>query len=427
MRTVSMAKLESELSLLDFSSLLQISRPGIALSQLSAFEKLLTPIPRGLVRVFPTASIYKGIALNVFTIRQSDNEFRLFPTSLSDHSRNNEFFQVDMVVDNDAVRNPEAREVPRPNVLHCLLVTQLSRLVNKFSDHRLNVSKYDEICRVCMTTFKRVAAKLAHFRTCTDKKRSICGKRRVRNQLIHRPYRLNPFTLKQEENGLSFDRGKCARLLKPLSFSCLDFEQLSRTVDKNKADATDFERTPSQAIKVQTPLSYSIQHRSLYPEIQLPEKLASPRVKFINEDEEQPEKSFFLSLMYTIREDLLLHSRFIEDLLSYNHPPPPMSQRTAEQISYMQSVDRCQICNVRFGSRKTSPKTKAFYIVKRCFDHFHFLQDSSKIRAVICQVRRSFSMVGQFWSVMHFCDVNNVGPAVVYFAVHPSLAFFFTR
>ena len=66
-----------------------------------------------------------------------------------------------------------------------------------------------------------------------------------------------------------------------------------------------------------------------------------------------------------------------------------MSQRTAEQISYMQSVDRCQICNVRFGSRKISPKTKESYIIKRCFDHFHFLQDSSKIRAVICQVRWS--------------------------------------
>ena len=151
-----------------------------------------------------------------------------------------------------------------------------------------------------MTTFWRVAAKLAHFKTCTNKKRGVCGKRRVRNQLIHRPYRLNRFTQKQEENGLSFDRGKCARLLKPLSFSCLDFEQLNRKVDKDKADDTDFERTPSQALKVQTPLSYSIQHRSLYPEIQLPESLASPRVKFINEDEEHPERSFFLSLLYTI-------------------------------------------------------------------------------------------------------------------------------
>ena len=30
------------------------------------------------------------------------------------------------------------------------------------------------------------------------------------------------------------------------------------------------------------------------------------------------------------------------------------------------------------------------------------------------------------WSILvrhTFCDVNNVGPAVVYFAVHPSLAF----
>ena len=389
----NLAKIEAELDLLNFTTLLEVAKPGIAISQLSAFEKLLSPISPALLRIFPALVVYRGISLNLYTVRRANNDFRLFPTSLSENSRNNEYFQVDMVVDNDDIREAKderASHTPK-GVLHCLLITRLPRLINKFSNHCLNVSKYTEICRVCMTTFKSTTAKLDHFKICANKKRGVCGRRRCRNQLVHRPYRLNKFTNKEERNGLTWQRSKCARLLKPLSFSCLDFEQLSRKIVKSRGDPTDFERTPSNAVAVQTPLSYSIQHRGLYPEIPLPANLSSPRVRFINEDDPHPEKSFFLSLLYTIREDLLFHSRFIRDLLSHDQPPPPMSQRTPEQIAYMLSVTHCQICNVRFGSKKVSPKTKAFYVVKRCLDHFHFLQDSSRIRAVTCQVTLSYT------------------------------------
>ena len=420
-RTINVTKLEAELPLLHFSQLLQVARPGIALSQLSAFEKQLSPIPADLLRVFPALAVFRGIALNLFTIRRADGEFRLFPTSLSEHSRDDAFFSVDMIVDNDDIRETKQREASRHNVLHCLLVTQLSRLVNKFSHCRSNISKYTYICKVCMKTFKSTAAKSDHFKICDNKKRGRCGKRRVRNQLIHRPYRINRFTLKTEQNGLSFQRKHCARLLKPLSFSCLDFEQIGRTIDKSQADASNFERTPGNAISSQAPLSYSIQHRGLYPDIPLPQSLIEPRIKFINQADPHPEKTFFLSLLYTIREDLLLHSRFIQDLLSHDQGPPPPNQRTPEQLGYMYSVTRCQICNVRFGSKKRSPKTGAPYLVRRCFDHFHFLEDSSQIRAVTCQVivvdpAVIFSSGGHFlvhWSFFNVWRSFFVGPTIV--------------
>ena len=419
-RTMNVTKIEAELPLLNFSGLLQVSRPGISLSQLSALEKRLSPVPSGLLRAFPALAIYRGISLNLFTVRRADGEFRLFPTSLSEHSRDSNFFSVDMIVDNDDIREINAPATSHPRgVLHCLLVLQLARLVNKFSHRRSNVSKYAHICKVCMKTFHSAAGKLEHFQICDNKKRGVCGKRRVRNQLIHRPYRINRFTLKREQDGLSFQRSKCARLLKPLSFSCLDFEQIGRKIDKSQADASDFERTPGSAISVQAPLSYSIQHRSLYPEIPLPANLISPRIKFINRDDPTPEKTFFLSLLYTIREDLLFHSRFIQDLLSHDQGPPPLHQRTFQQLAYMYSVKRCEICNVRFGSRKKSPKTGAYYPVRRCFDHHHFLENSSQIRAVTCQVspvvilffaiacfvRRS---IWSIWSIIHFFLVHNV-------------------
>ena len=402
MKSVSKTAFESELKLLGFSSLLDISKPGIALSQLSAFEELLSPIPASLRRKFPLLSVYRGISLNVFTVQRKDDAFDIFPTSLSKHSRNSQFFQVDMMVDNDDIREARNTTSPIRNVLHCLLITRLPGLITRFSKGR-NSYRWNNMCRVCMTTFYNTEAMNEHFKICIDRKRGVSGKRRATNRLLHQPYRLNKFNGRKEVNGMFFQRGKCARLLKPLSLSCLDFENFSRTITEESAANSVFENIPGSASTIQTPLSYSIQHRSLYPDIPLPESLDSPRIKFIDESDPAPEQSFFLSLLYTIREDLLLHSRFIRDLLANDRPPPPMNRRTAEQIAYIMSVARCQICAVLFGSRKVSPKTKESYVVKRCFDHFHFLQDSSRIRAVTCQV--TFHPV--FSSIVDGCRSND--------------------
>ena len=126
--------------------------------------------------------------------------------------------------------------------------------------------------------------------------------------------------------------------------------------------------------------------RSNYPELPLPENLASPRAIFFNEADPTPEKTFFLAVFLAMRKDLVEYNEWITELFLLDQPPPLERYRTPEQIQYFRSIRYCQICGTRFGAKKWSARSQSFYTIKRCFDHDHILSNSGGLRGVCCQV-----------------------------------------
>ena len=384
----SIKMMEKEMESIPYHSLLDESQIGIGINQFQSFEKLLSPIPSSLANLFPPLHFFSGISLNGYTIKRRENDFRIYPTSLSKKSRDGSWFQCDMLFDSPCIRPTDDKQftstkTKNQQVLHTLAIRSLSNLINK---HRKgsNVSKFSFICRSCMKSYTSNSARHAHFQTCTEKARGVVGRRKVENRLIHRPQRYNTFKKKMEPNGLFFKRKWAGTMLRSPLLSCLDLESYHKEIVDSKRDASSFENVPRQAVSVQSPMSFCFLHHNLYNEHPLDSNFSEPRVKFLNESDENPEKSFFLSLFLEMRNDLVLYSEYLQKIWSQNPPPPKPGERDTESIEYMNSCRFCAICGVRFGSKRYSVKAKQFYRVKRQFDHSHFQKYASELRSVIC-------------------------------------------
>ena len=217
--------MDKYLDLLPYASVLDAHQQGgFTLSQIAKLEDVLCPIPIGLVNEWSPLQFFDGISINLYTTQRKDGEFRLFPTSVSRHSRKNNFFHVDLMIDNVHIRppktaDPQDEQVGGPRVIHSLLITNLSTLLGKFSNPH-NYRRNRHSCRMCLKTFSDADTLIKHYATCGEMRRGTTGRRRTANRLIHRPYLLNKFSGKMERNGLSFKRKDVGKMLKPLCFVC---------------------------------------------------------------------------------------------------------------------------------------------------------------------------------------------------------------
>ena len=133
--------------MLDYRRFVSIGAAGIPLSKISDFEKTLTPIPRGLLEIFPPLNCFSGLALNIFTIRRAGDTYRIFPLSLSEHSRDlKSHLQIDLLLDSEDLREPSRVPIPQN---HALLIANLPLLLARFSDKRNNARRYQYCCRSC--------------------------------------------------------------------------------------------------------------------------------------------------------------------------------------------------------------------------------------------------------------------------------------
>ena len=351
-RTLNIHKMETELEALSYRSLLTPGTVGISLSQLSQLETLNSnPIHSSLLRLFPALAFYKGVAINQFRVRRSGTDFRIFPVSLSKHSRASDWFQIDLLIDSTDIR-PESCEksFDHSPTKHCLVITNLARLVAKMTGKCANFSKYEVICRTCFRLFRNTVGdhgRLKHDVTCTNQARGVLGRRKSRNILIHRPYVYNSFTNKKERNGLWFKKGFNYRRLRPLALGWMDFESYHVALTERSVNTNAFVKQPPSALAIQTPMSYAIAYTSLYPHIAIPPELSDVRIKFLDESNATL-KDFYISLLLTIRKDLFLLSNFLRDVLSRDRPPPNMRERTFQQRLHIMSVSHCQICGSRY-------------------------------------------------------------------------------
>ena len=380
-----MIEMMRKIELLPFSSLLEPTQTGLSLTQLSRLEDLLKPIPAQLIREWPGLKFFDGFAINCYTILRKEADFRIFPTSLSRFSRESSFLQVDILIENADIKSPETRNDQKdPQILHTLAVKNLSYLIKNFSSNSYVNRNFYHLCRTCLRVFQSAHLLRNHYETCLEMKRGVLGRRRVLNQLIHKPFRKNRFTGKMERNGLRFVRKNVGRMLKPLAFHVADFESFHEKIDESRVNDSTFENAPKSGLTVQTPMAFAWCHKSNYSQHPLPSSLALPRSVFLDDRQEDPEKEFYLSIFLNMRKDLVLYSNWIESILDLDQGPPAQRFRRLEEIIYFRTRKYCQLCGATFGAKKWSQRSQSYYFVKRSWDHCHFMTNAGGLRAVLC-------------------------------------------
>ena len=360
LRTLTISKIKEELETINWRPFISVDSSGIPLDKLNSLEKSLNPIPPKLVKLFPLLSAFEGIALNVFTIRGNNENYRLFPISLSPNSRKlRTFFMCDLLLDSDEIRQPP-HQPPTKN--HCLLISNINTLLNRFSNKNSNIYRYQMCCRSCGFTTISFENINHHFETCNNRARTSLGRRKSLNVLLHTPFKMNKYTQKMEVNGLYFPRAHNFMLLKNSAIIFLDFECYNKRCDNFSEEgitlrATDgiSSKTPKNATHSLPPMSYAYVNTSLYKEHPLPATLATPRFKRLDSNDAiTGERNFYIALLLSLRHDLLLHHLHMKSIFEKDNPPIYPYQMTPEFAAYFASITECQLCGKRFGTKVKS-------------------------------------------------------------------------
>ena len=387
--SLTKTKMELHISFLNTQGLFKHDRLGLSFSDLGLFEKMNSPIPEDLVRVFPTLKLFAGFSINIFCIRKRDNVFRVFPTSLSPNNRDSSYFQIDLLeVTSDILASPLS-DLYREQ--HVLSVPFLSKLITKFTLARTNWSKYIYLCRSCLSVFTTALSKQHHNLICPSAVRrgSTMPRKRSRNQFLHQPFIVNRFTGRTEVNSLKFRRSDNHKTLMPLSIGWMDLESFSGPMP---ISTSIYEKPPRSAISQQRSMSWAYVFSSPYKEIPLPTNLNLPRIRFCAETEDSDERSLYIALFLSMRSDLESHLKHLESVLVKDLGANPTNMRNPRLVQYIRSVECCQLCGSVFGRKKFSVVSQKYYETKRAFDHCHltnktqFPSLSSNLRAVLCQV-----------------------------------------
>ena len=388
----TLENLQKEMETLNYQSVMQIEQNGMTLAQISQLEKLLSPIPSGLVKYFPALRFFHGIGINVYTVQKKDFNFRIFPSAISPMARKTDWFQIDLFIDGPDIRKTYAavssREQTKSNVVHALFVKNLRLLLTNFTSKFNNDTQYQYLCRSCFKVFRLPHLRTRHWEICAERKRGVVQKRRSQNVLVHRPWKKNKWTGQIRRNGLFFPRKWVHRKLAPLGYVVFDFESYHEDCNPQQLDASRWEGPfPKSSLTLQTPMAYSHVMRSLYQEHELPHELSLPRVHFLNPHEENPQRSFFTALLISMRDDLLAYHEWQMQILDRNEGPLPLQYRSAQEMAAFLAARQCELCGAYFHQKQWSIKTQSYYRVKKCYDHNHYLRNSKGCRAIICAGR----------------------------------------
>ena len=370
------------------TDLFQLAKMGLALQDMGKLEAMNSnPIPEGLLQYYPQLAYFSGLSLNIFLIREENGCFRLFPIGLSKNCRKTSHFHIDLIQITSSILVPGAIT---PNN-HVLAAPFLSTLMTKFSGNR---GHYSRICRSCCSVFSSTQALHAHFSVCSidARKGSTSARKRSRNMFSHHPRKLNSFSGRLEPNGLKWRRSSNFKLCAPLCIGLLDTEAYNVPLPKDTGSI--YERVPTGAQGTQSIMCYQYVFKSMYPDIPLSDDLAHPRIRFSPQTPESGDKELFISLFLSLRQDMLHHAEHLKRILKADVPPPPPHARDKDLLLRIAKETHCQICGKRFQSTSFSRRSKSHYVVKRAFDHDHYLtslhfpqlmSNGTPIRAILCQ------------------------------------------
>ena len=385
----SKQEMENDISALNYQNLFKLGKKGLSLGDLEIIENKNSPIPDKLKNRFINLQYFQGFSINLFQIRQSEDIFKVLPIALSKNNRNSNFFQVDLLKLTNDLLEPNSTNTASSTPGHVLVIRNLARLLTKFT-HSSNWRRYSEVCRSCMRTFVTTKLRKEHQLMCPDHaRRGQIIKKKCLNSFIHLPTIINKFNGKTQVNGLYWKRKDAFKCLRPLSVIYADLESFSGGIDVRNISA--FDKTPRSAEKIQLSMSYSYCFAQLYQNIKVPRNLRFPRIKFCSHTGDNTEKDLYIDFLLSLRNDLVRHSQWIENVLTKDRGVPSPNTWSAEMIRYFKSCNSCQFCGRIFGTRLWSAASKSFYHVQKNFDHNHYQTPFgfpaiyTSIRAILCR------------------------------------------
>ena len=148
--------------------------------------------------------------------------------------------------------------------------------------------------------------------------------------------------------------------------------------------------TQPDSLVEQTALSYCLLHTSTYPQFPLPQALSDFRVMHFDR-EQTDEKSFYVKLLTTIRDDLpLIHKFTIDSLKVGNKGTPKLQDLAANERKDFLASQRCSLCGYCYG--RPSPKG-ANQVLRKALHHNHLplmdyipLSDGERQTLPICTI-----------------------------------------
>ena len=359
LRNLTLGRMESEMNLIDYSELITPARTGISARNLPALEKKLSPIPKSVINRFGAMCVFEGVAINLYEIRSSDGEHRLFPISLSKHYQKvRNFFQLDLLFDSKEYRMSDKYEMPTN---HVLLISDIRQLLHRFHPTLHNNRHRDKmsmLCRACFYHTSDFSLLTKHWDICTTQQRTSIGRRNCKNILLHQTHTKNKFSGKLERNGLTFRRADSKMLIKPLCLIALDYESVQHStseIDEHGSTVRQSDgmssKTPKQAITTLPIISVAYAFMNNYEQHPLPPTLSEPRFLRVKDDEPDGEKNFFISFLLKLRHDLLLHYIWMQQVLSLDRGPPPYHERPTHLQNAYANITHCQLCGRRWGQK----------------------------------------------------------------------------
>lgn len=364
---------------------------GIPLSNFRALEKANSPLPEQLTELYPQLNSFKGFALNLYRaqITRTSNppKIVLFPSLLSSHSEDADFLQIDLLQDQRSLRPIDYKRDEPIHPQHALLITSLSKFIANRTPTAAHSNRYTHVCRNCCSVYISPKDLSEHKLICrrlpTGGK---CEKRQSENKKVHQMYVYDNTTKALKRNGISFSRGDLYKTLCPLYISFLDLECLSEDMIPDATRPETIFR-PKDAISHLTAFGWSYVHAPAYKSNPLPPPLRAPRGRFYDPTK-QSESDFWLSLLISMRDDLIQLNEFLDDVLSSDLGPMPYSEMSSTEKEAFNAKIACEICGRRFGSTYLNQQGRPCHVVKNR-DHNHYLRSRHTV-AALCSVSLFF-------------------------------------
>ena len=323
---------------------------GITPTDFGVLEKINQGFSPGLILQYPFLKNYKGLAINLHQIthNQKFNTFHLYPFVLSKFWNNEQYLEVDMLTNSRSLYQKCSKQF-YPN--HALLITNYVRFVVSFG--RI-LGKYIRSimrsCRSCGLVFhnhqlaKTETLYTDHILACkTHNAKPSIAQKKIINRVLYMSKRFCKFENKLKQIYLEFDKSKYHTTLRPLMIGVLDFECCNVSIQQDFKSFQGRKGIPQSSIFVQKPLAYSHCLSSTYKELYIPPELKKVEVSFLDERKHNL-RDFYLDLLISLRQKLLLYDNYLTSLLEKGRKPPEWKNLSFEEKTAHLTAYQCSFC-----------------------------------------------------------------------------------
>ena len=236
---------------------------------------------------------------------------------------------------------------------HALLIYNYLRFVTSFSVILgKKVRTMVKVCRSCGKVYhahELMASETAytdHILACaTHTVKPSIARKKIVNKVIYLSTKFCKYQNKIKQLYLQFEKSRYHTTLRPLMIGVLDFECTNISIKQDFENFGSQKGVPQSSIFMQKPLAYSHNLGSPYKELDIPPELKKVEVSFLDERKHSL-NDFYIDLLSSLRQKLLLYDNFLSSLLEKGRQPPKWRNLSfKEKIAHLTAY-KCTYCGL---------------------------------------------------------------------------------